>query len=64
MSHSTIRDIAPFSRSKEAFRVYVILPLLPAFEGKIGSATGNALRVILHYNYASICRSVGSRLDS
>ena len=44
--------------------MYVILPLLPAFEGKIGSATGNALRVILHYNYASICRSVGSRLDS
>ena len=43
-------------RNKETFRVYVILPLLPAFEGKIGSATGNALRVILHYNYASICR--------
>ena len=37
-----------------------MLPLLPAFEGKIGSATGNALRVILHYNYSSICRGPNS----
>ena len=34
----------------------MLLPLLPAFEGKIGSSTGSALRTILHYQYASISR--------
>ncbi len=53
----------PCSRNKEKFRVYIILPLLPAFEGKIGSGTGNALRVILHYNYASINRGSNSIIE-
>ncbi len=38
-----------FSSAGETFRVFILLPLLPAFEGEIGSATGNALRTILHY---------------
>ena len=48
------------SRNREAFRVFVLLPLLPAFEGKIGSSTGSALRTILHYQYGSIARGEGS----
>lgn len=37
-----------------------MLPLLPAFEGKIGSATGHALRAILHFEYASLNRGDNS----
>lgn len=32
------------------------MPLLPAFEGDVGGATGNALRAITHWNYASMSR--------
>lgn len=40
------------------FRVYVVMPLLPAFEGDVGGTTGNALRAITHWNYASMSRLV------
>jgi len=43
------------------FRIYILLPLLPAFEGDITcEKTGNALRTILHFNYISICRDGNS----
>nr|CAD7265320.1 unnamed protein product [Timema shepardi] len=36
------------------FRVYVVMPLLPGFEGEVGSPSGTALHAITHWNYASI----------
>lgn len=54
------------SRDNKKFRVYVILPLLPGFEGEVGGASGTALHAITHWNYASICRgndSIISRLQ-
>lgn len=44
------------------FRVYVVMPLLPGFEGDVGGTSGNALRAITHWNYASICRGKSSIL--
>jgi hypothetical protein len=32
------------------------MPLLPGFEGEVGSPSGTALHAITHWNYASICR--------
>lgn len=32
------------------------MPLLPAFEGDVGGATGNSIRAITNWNYASMCR--------
>ncbi|VVC92804.1 unnamed protein product [Leptidea sinapis] len=43
--------------AKETFRVYVVMPLLPGFEGEVGGATGTALHAVTHWNYQSICRS-------
>ncbi|XP_059080712.1 phospholipase D2-like isoform X2 [Tigriopus californicus] len=51
-----VQRIIRAHRNHEVFRVFLLLPLLPAFEGKIGSATGHALRAILHYEYASLNR--------
>lgn len=50
----------PYYRDGETFRVYVVMPLLPAFEGEIGTGTGTAIQAITHWNYASICRGPGS----
>ena len=49
-----------FFRAEKTFRIFILLPLLPAFEGDIASDTGNALRTILHFNYISICRGSDS----
>lgn len=43
-------------RDKKVFRVYVVMPLLPGFEGDVGGSTGISLRAITHWNYASISR--------
>ncbi|KAH8384668.1 hypothetical protein KR093_004438, partial [Drosophila rubida] len=43
-------------KEKKRFRVYVIMPLLPGFEGDVGGNTGIAVRAITHWNYASISR--------
>lgn len=49
-----------FRREKKVFRVFVIMPLLPGFEGDVGGSSGNTLRAITHWNYASICRGKSS----
>nr|WCC59855.1 phospholipase D2 ScoTox-alphaI [Hottentotta saulcyi] len=50
-------------RNNEIFRVYVVMPLLPAFEGEIGTTTGTAIQAITHWNYASICRGPDSLIQ-
>ena len=42
------------SREGKAYRVYVLVPLLPAFEGDVGGAGGGAMHCILHYQNSSI----------
>jgi len=49
--------------AQENFRVYVLLPLLPAFEGEIGTSTGTAIQAVVHWNYSSICRGGNSLLE-
>lgn len=44
------------SRERAVFRVFVVMPLLPGFEGEIGGPSGTSLHAITNWNYASICR--------
>lgn len=50
-------------RENQKFRVYVIIPLLPGFEGEIGRRSGASLHAITHWNYASICRGNDSLMN-
>ncbi|XP_077493969.1 phospholipase D isoform X2 [Amblyomma americanum] len=50
-------------RNKQNFRVYVVMPLLPAFEGEVGTDTGTAIQAITHWNYASMCRGNSSIIE-
>ncbi|XP_019388279.1 PREDICTED: phospholipase D1 isoform X1 [Crocodylus porosus] len=43
-------------RENKRFRVYVVIPLLPGFEGDILTGGGNALQAIMHFNYRTMCR--------
>ncbi|KAM9777402.1 phospholipase D1a [Neosynchiropus ocellatus] len=38
------------------YRVYVIAPLLPGFEGDITTGGGSAIQAVMHYNYRTINR--------
>lgn len=40
----------------EVFRVYVVMPLLPAFEGNVRSQELTNLHAVMHWQFATICR--------
>ncbi|XP_063823653.1 phospholipase D1 [Ostrinia nubilalis] len=42
---------------QETFRVFVVMPLLPGFEGEVGAPSGTSLHAVTHWNYQSISRS-------
>lgn len=49
-------------RESQRYRVYVVIPLLPGFEGDISTGGGNALQAIMHFNYRTMCRGENSIL--
>lgn len=38
-------------RENKKFRVYVVTPLMPGFEGDITTGGGNAIQAVMHFNY-------------
>ncbi|XP_030375279.1 phospholipase D2 isoform X2 [Scaptodrosophila lebanonensis] len=56
IGETLFKRIVRAHKERKNFRVYVIMPLLPGFEGDVGGSTGNAVRAITHWNYASISR--------
>ena len=38
-------------REQKTYRVFVVVPLLPGFEGDINEGGGNAIQAILHFTY-------------
>ncbi|XP_055738046.1 phospholipase D1-like isoform X1 [Salvelinus fontinalis] len=49
------RIIQAYKEGKK-FRVYVVTPLLPGFEGDINTGGGIALQAVMHYNYRTMNR--------
>ncbi|XP_057215443.1 phospholipase D2 isoform X2 [Triplophysa rosa] len=66
--HNTIGDaivnriLRAHSEGKK-YRVFVVIPLLPGFEGDISQGGGNAIQAILHYTYRTINRGEHSILS-
>ncbi|KAG9494079.1 hypothetical protein GDO78_001753 [Eleutherodactylus coqui] len=50
-------------RENKRYRVFVITPLLPGFEGDISTGGGNALQAVMHFNYRTICRGEHSIIE-
>ena len=46
--------------SQEKFRVIVVMPLLPGFEGNVYDPTATVLKIQLDWEYKTICRSDNS----
>lgn len=49
-------------RDGEVFRVYILIPLLPGFEGKINATDYSALLAVLHWTMQSISQGPHSLL--
>uniref|UniRef100_A0A8K9WZD3 Phospholipase n=1 Tax=Oncorhynchus mykiss TaxID=8022 RepID=A0A8K9WZD3_ONCMY len=49
------RIIQAYKEGKK-FRVYVVTPLLPGFEGDINTGGGSAIQAVMHYNYRTMNR--------
>ncbi|KAJ2897304.1 hypothetical protein IWW38_001763, partial [Coemansia aciculifera] len=43
-------------RRGEKFRVIVLMPLMPAFEGDVNAAGAATLKLVMHWQYQAICR--------
>ncbi|KAJ2809593.1 hypothetical protein H4S07_003175, partial [Coemansia furcata] len=43
-------------RRQEKFRVIVLMPLMPAFEGDVNAAGAATLKLVMHWQYQAICR--------
>ncbi|XP_029029623.3 phospholipase D1 [Betta splendens] len=50
-------------REQKKYRVFVVVPLLPGFEGDINVGGGNAIQAILHFTYRTMCRGEYSILE-
>ncbi|XP_048362891.1 phospholipase D1 [Sphaerodactylus townsendi] len=59
---SIARRILKAHRENKRYRVYIVIPLLPGFEGDISTGGGNALQAIMHFNYRTMCRGDNSIL--
>ncbi|GBC05685.1 hypothetical protein RclHR1_06370012 [Rhizophagus clarus] len=42
--------------NNEKFRIIVIIPLLPSFESDLNSSDAGTIRMVMHWQYMSICR--------
>uniref|UniRef100_UPI00398E7DEE phospholipase D1-like isoform X2 n=1 Tax=Pristiophorus japonicus TaxID=55135 RepID=UPI00398E7DEE len=50
-------------REKQRFRVYVVTPLMPGFEGDISTGGGTAIQAVMHFNYRTISRGEYSIIE-
>ncbi|KAJ2548674.1 hypothetical protein EV175_004736, partial [Coemansia sp. RSA 1933] len=51
---------------RERFRVFIVIPLMPAFEGDVNAMGAATLKLVMHWQYQSICRgdhSIASQLS-
>ncbi|KAJ8953089.1 hypothetical protein NQ318_013431 [Aromia moschata] len=63
IAEALYKRIMSAHRAKEVFRVYVVMPLLPGFEGEVGGASGTSLHAITHWNYTSISQGKDAILN-
>ncbi|XP_018311702.1 phospholipase D1 isoform X2 [Mycetomoellerius zeteki] len=63
IGETLLKRILRAYREGAVFRVFVVMPLLPGFEGEVGGPSGTALRAITHWNYNSISRGKDAILN-
>ncbi|CAG8466471.1 3479_t:CDS:10 [Scutellospora calospora] len=60
---SIVERIIKAHENGEKFRIIVIMPLLPGFEADLNSSDAGTIRMVMHWQYVSICRGGKSVLE-
>ncbi|XP_038673019.1 phospholipase D1-like isoform X1 [Scyliorhinus canicula] len=50
-------------REKQRFRVYVVTPLMPGFEGDISTGGGTSIQAVMHFNLRTIAKGEYSIIE-
>ncbi|KAG2588331.1 hypothetical protein PVAP13_5NG218900 [Panicum virgatum] len=58
------RRILRAEKEKKHFRVIIVIPLLPGFQGGIDDGGAASVRAIMHWQYRTICRGPNSILKN
>ncbi|XP_030638874.1 phospholipase D1 [Chanos chanos] len=58
-----VKRILRAHREQKKYRVFVVIPLLPGFEGDLTEGGGIAIQTILHFTYRTMCRGEFSILE-
>lgn len=58
------RRIMRAEKEKKCFRVIIIIPLLPGFQGGIDDGGAASVRAIMHWQYRTICKGPNSILQN
>ncbi|XP_030545569.1 phospholipase D zeta 1 isoform X3 [Rhodamnia argentea] len=61
---SLYRRILKAHNDKRSFRVIIVIPLLPGFQGGIDDGGAASVRAIMHWQYRTICRGNSSILHN
>ncbi|CAJ2662266.1 phospholipase D zeta 1-like isoform X2 [Trifolium pratense] len=64
VSEALYRRIMRAYNEKKSFRVIIVIPLLPGFQGGIDDGGAASVRAIMHWQYRTICRGVHSILHN
>lgn len=62
IANTLVQRILQAHEKKEEFRIYVLLPLLPGFAGEVYDSNATIMKLNLHWEYQTICRSRNSML--
>ncbi|XP_047960602.1 phospholipase D zeta 1-like [Salvia hispanica] len=60
---SLYKRIMRAHKEKKCFRVIIIIPLLPGFQGGVDDGGAATVRAIMHWQYRTICRTESSILQ-
>nr|CAD1833274.1 unnamed protein product [Ananas comosus var. bracteatus] len=58
------RRVMRAEKEKKCFRVIIVIPLLPGFQGGIDDGGAASVRAIMHWQYRTICRGPNSILQN
>lgn len=63
IAQAIVERIKQAHEKKEKYKVFIVIPLIPAFEGDLASKDASAARNVMHFQYITISRGGNSIME-
>ncbi|KAI8991905.1 hypothetical protein BDF20DRAFT_812470 [Mycotypha africana] len=63
IANAIVRRIIRAHEEQDKFKVFVLMPLMPAFPADLSTKDAATARLVMHYQYISICRGTDSIVE-